>query len=397
MARRQGSYPKLSSSGDRSAGQRLYSRNCASCHGVRGEGNGPGAAGLHPRPANLSEHEYALDRLGIVALERRCGNGNAGVARSSAAGSVRRCPSGARISRRRSRSPRCLRMFSISGANVYAAHCAQCHGENGAGDGSAAGQFPIAPTELPDAAPDPGRQPARSEEWSGRHAHGALDRRTFGSRIVRGRLFCARILPEMTMVHAAHGVFGYNDGFDRASGRCVCRRVPRRVACLRRVSASGLSGPSTAFSPMCKAMMRYKGARGKAPDESGMGADYVLGLCAAIGVITVVATIAWGTVASRAAFGRRQRPPRNTENGSSPRPRNSSVRMSRTQKCGTRRSRLACASCHIRAGLEPGNLSLVAALSRYVHRAAERNHPGPDQRMHGAQHERPPSGRIVRK
>jgi high-affinity iron transporter len=34
------------------------------------------------------------------------------------------------------------------GSRVYAAHCAQCHGENGAGDGWAAGQFPIAPTDF---------------------------------------------------------------------------------------------------------------------------------------------------------------------------------------------------------------------------------------------------------
>jgi high-affinity iron transporter len=34
------------------------------------------------------------------------------------------------------------------GAGVYAAHCAQCHGEKGAGDGTAADQFPIAPTNF---------------------------------------------------------------------------------------------------------------------------------------------------------------------------------------------------------------------------------------------------------
>ena len=34
------------------------------------------------------------------------------------------------------------------GSRVYAAHCAQCHGDKGAGDGSAAGQFPIAPTNF---------------------------------------------------------------------------------------------------------------------------------------------------------------------------------------------------------------------------------------------------------
>jgi mono/diheme cytochrome c family protein len=34
------------------------------------------------------------------------------------------------------------------GAEVYANHCAQCHGENGAGDGPAATRFPIASTNF---------------------------------------------------------------------------------------------------------------------------------------------------------------------------------------------------------------------------------------------------------
>ena len=34
------------------------------------------------------------------------------------------------------------------GTRVYAARCAPCHGTNGAGDGSAASQFPVAPTNF---------------------------------------------------------------------------------------------------------------------------------------------------------------------------------------------------------------------------------------------------------
>lgn len=34
------------------------------------------------------------------------------------------------------------------GATVYADHCAQCHGEKGAGDGSASNQFAVAPTNF---------------------------------------------------------------------------------------------------------------------------------------------------------------------------------------------------------------------------------------------------------
>ena len=46
------------------------------------------------------------------------------------------------------------------GSRVYAAHCAQCHGENGAGDGSTATQFPDRADEFPYLASDLGRQPS---------------------------------------------------------------------------------------------------------------------------------------------------------------------------------------------------------------------------------------------
>jgi mono/diheme cytochrome c family protein len=34
-------------------GERLYSANCAACHGEQGDGNGPAAQGMWPPPANL--------------------------------------------------------------------------------------------------------------------------------------------------------------------------------------------------------------------------------------------------------------------------------------------------------------------------------------------------------
>jgi len=146
-ARRQGDYPRLSESGDLNRGRQLYASNCASCHGIRGEGDGPGGAGLHPRPANLSEHEYTLDRLSSSLW-----NGGAGTAMPawrdlppqdlSALAQVVR---GFHLAQPEPALPRDVLDL---GSRVYAAHCAQCHGENGAGDGSAAGQFPIAPTNL---------------------------------------------------------------------------------------------------------------------------------------------------------------------------------------------------------------------------------------------------------
>jgi mono/diheme cytochrome c family protein len=37
----------------RAQGERLYSANCAACHGQRGAGDGPAGAGLSPPPADL--------------------------------------------------------------------------------------------------------------------------------------------------------------------------------------------------------------------------------------------------------------------------------------------------------------------------------------------------------
>ena len=44
------------------AGEVLYAANCAACHGNRGEGNGPAAAGMSPPPANL---RWSMQRPGV--------------------------------------------------------------------------------------------------------------------------------------------------------------------------------------------------------------------------------------------------------------------------------------------------------------------------------------------
>lgn len=145
MTRRQGDYPKLALSHDPERGMRLYSRDCAGCHGKDGQGNGPGAAGLSPRPTNLAEHEYTQDRLSFALW-----NGVAGTSMpawrdfplddlAAIALAVRGLHSAQRES-----SPGADDL----GAGVYADHCAQCHGEKGAGDGPAGNEFAISPTSF---------------------------------------------------------------------------------------------------------------------------------------------------------------------------------------------------------------------------------------------------------
>jgi thiosulfate dehydrogenase len=94
----------------------------------------------------------------------------------------------------------------------------------------------------------------------------------------------------------------------------------------------------------------------------------VLAVCGAIGVITVAATLAWGRgslIPDRAMpagvsmateeYGKRLIAQTTEVLG----PDVADPKMRFTD------SRLACASCHIGAGVEPGNLSLVAAISKY--------------------------------
>ena len=45
-------------SGDAGAGAPLYATYCVSCHGPRGDGDGPASAGLNPKPARHSDAAY---------------------------------------------------------------------------------------------------------------------------------------------------------------------------------------------------------------------------------------------------------------------------------------------------------------------------------------------------
>jgi cbb3-type cytochrome c oxidase subunit II len=145
--RRAGVHPKLALAENPQRGQQLYARDCAGCHGSRGQGDGPGAVGLHPRPANFAERQYTLDRLSAALW-----NGVDGTAMPawrdlpvedlSALAQVVRGFYAAQT------EPSLPKDVLELGAQVYGAHCAQCHGDKGAGDGSAAEQFPIPPTNF---------------------------------------------------------------------------------------------------------------------------------------------------------------------------------------------------------------------------------------------------------
>ena len=146
-ARRQGPYPQLAFINDPSRGMEVYRRQCAACHGPHGEGDGDGAAGLQPRPANLAEHEYTRNRLRFALW-----NGVSGTAMpawrdlpEADLGAVAEVVRSFHASRAEPNLP--PQVLEL-GARVYAARCAQCHGEKGGGDGSAVPEISIVPASF---------------------------------------------------------------------------------------------------------------------------------------------------------------------------------------------------------------------------------------------------------
>ncbi|RMF11448.1 MAG: iron permease [Alphaproteobacteria bacterium] len=64
---------------DEELGSRLYAENCAMCHGVKGHGDGPQAAGLEPPPIDFSDPARAEERS-LYALFLSITDGIAGTA-----------------------------------------------------------------------------------------------------------------------------------------------------------------------------------------------------------------------------------------------------------------------------------------------------------------------------
>ena len=140
--RRRGNAPPLANAASPETGTRLWMENCSGCHGDSGKGDGPGAAWLSPQPTNLTERRYTSARLADVLW-----NGVHGTAMpawrdhepQNLAALANVVQSFSAVASEASPSVSQLQL----GASIYAANCAECHGNNGAGDGFAANDFPV--------------------------------------------------------------------------------------------------------------------------------------------------------------------------------------------------------------------------------------------------------------
>ena len=48
-------YMMAGGKGDKAKGKKVYDKNCATCHGAAGKGDGPASKSLNPKPADFSK------------------------------------------------------------------------------------------------------------------------------------------------------------------------------------------------------------------------------------------------------------------------------------------------------------------------------------------------------
>jgi len=144
--RPRGAAPALPATAAATNGRELWLEHCAGCHGADGRGDGPAAAWLRPRPTDLTLRRFADEQLadvlwnGVLGTSMPAWRGQPPANLAALAAIVRTFASSDDL-------PAAPDQLD-AGSRVYQAHCAECHGATGAGDGFAAGELPIAPTDF---------------------------------------------------------------------------------------------------------------------------------------------------------------------------------------------------------------------------------------------------------
>ncbi|MCC7528995.1 MAG: cbb3-type cytochrome c oxidase subunit I [Candidatus Melainabacteria bacterium] len=136
----------------------IFARNCQGCHGEMGDGQGPAAEGLFPKPASLIEANYTIKHLAAVLM-----NGIPGTAMPA----WRDMPQdnvAALIAHLKTLAERPVYVTSKEelaskevqgGKKIYEQKCVSCHGIDGDGNGPAAATLDRRPTNFKEVQPEP--------------------------------------------------------------------------------------------------------------------------------------------------------------------------------------------------------------------------------------------------
>jgi cytochrome c oxidase cbb3-type subunit 2/cytochrome c oxidase cbb3-type subunit I/II len=131
-----------------SRGETLFAANCASCHGSAGRGDGIASANLLPKPADLTPARFSDERLSSVLW-----NGVAGSSmppwRQLPTEDLRALVAYIHSLHPPTAAPSTQEFTALNeGKSLFAANCASCHGDRGAGNGPAAGALAPPPTNF---------------------------------------------------------------------------------------------------------------------------------------------------------------------------------------------------------------------------------------------------------
>jgi high-affinity iron transporter len=130
---------------DLAAGRAIYEKACASCHGIRGLGDGPAAATLNPKPPAIGSAREMHDRSPAL-LYRIMSVGVAGTPMAGFAGQLTPDQRWNVVSYLNA-----LRASSADvaeGEGIFAQRCAQCHGILGNGDAALSRTLSRLPPEI---------------------------------------------------------------------------------------------------------------------------------------------------------------------------------------------------------------------------------------------------------
>src|SRR5688572_4992207 len=130
---------------DLAEGRQLYERNCATCHGMAGQGDGPAARGLNPRPPAVGD-AAAMHDVSPATMYRITSVGIGGTPMPSYGATLtpdQRWNVVSYLIALRA-SPQQV----AEGEGLYTQGCVQCHGALGAGDGPFARSLSRIPQEI---------------------------------------------------------------------------------------------------------------------------------------------------------------------------------------------------------------------------------------------------------
>jgi high-affinity iron transporter len=130
---------------DPDSGRRIYAASCASCHGVRGLGDGPMAASINPRPPALGD-AVTMRAVSPALMYQKVSVGVSGTAMPAYADKLSptdRWNVIAYLTELRHRN-----VDAAHGEGLYGQSCASCHGMNGRGDGDLARELSKLPPAI---------------------------------------------------------------------------------------------------------------------------------------------------------------------------------------------------------------------------------------------------------